>query len=310
MVTSCGGDGINSRSGPFIIIGFVRLTRCTVIDSFCRQTVTSNTPGPVTVTGVRFVGGPFDGVAQQFAVVEREHFPEGAIDVPREVDHAPCAVFAHEDFRDVGLRHARKDFFHRQVGIRRNQRQRRIGITRCRARVMHARDAVDDALGVLQSGEKRMTASGGRIGFEREIGILHARVRRLPSKDAPNRSRKSEVGAAHAPFVVERRLVSRDDAAAALHVGANLVALLVGERGDIGEDQDLEAIDVLGVEQPSCTISKRDARFDQRLVVAEGVVLDLLARALAAVDTARSAANRPSPTRASDSSLRRYRSFR
>ena len=34
IVTSCGGDGMNSRTGPFIIIGFVKLTRCTVIDSF------------------------------------------------------------------------------------------------------------------------------------------------------------------------------------------------------------------------------------------------------------------------------------
>ena len=53
--------GINSRNGPFIIIGFVRLTRCTVIEAGWRQTVTSSTPGPVTRTG----GSSF--VAQQTA---------------------------------------------------------------------------------------------------------------------------------------------------------------------------------------------------------------------------------------------------
>ena len=31
--TSCAPRGIASRCGPFIIIGFVRLTRCTVIDA-------------------------------------------------------------------------------------------------------------------------------------------------------------------------------------------------------------------------------------------------------------------------------------
>src|SRR5664279_780960 len=51
MLTFCGGVGRNSRSGPFIIIGLVRLTRCIVIDPSCSQTVTSSTPGPVTVTG-------------------------------------------------------------------------------------------------------------------------------------------------------------------------------------------------------------------------------------------------------------------
>ncbi len=29
----------------------VRFTRCTVNESFCRQAVTSNSPGPATVTG-------------------------------------------------------------------------------------------------------------------------------------------------------------------------------------------------------------------------------------------------------------------
>ena len=49
--TRCSPTGSSSRTGPFIIIGFVRFTRCTVSESFWRQTVTSRTPGPATVTG-------------------------------------------------------------------------------------------------------------------------------------------------------------------------------------------------------------------------------------------------------------------
>ena len=49
--TFCGGVGRNSRSGPFIIIGLVRLTKWTVRDDACLHMVTSSTPGPVTVTG-------------------------------------------------------------------------------------------------------------------------------------------------------------------------------------------------------------------------------------------------------------------
>src|SRR5262249_23337974 len=48
--TLCAGAGINSRNGPFIIIGFVRFTRCTVIECFCRHAVTSRMPGPLTAT--------------------------------------------------------------------------------------------------------------------------------------------------------------------------------------------------------------------------------------------------------------------
>src|ERR1035438_526508 len=33
--TFCGGDGTSSRTGPFIVIGFVRFTRCAVTDPFC-----------------------------------------------------------------------------------------------------------------------------------------------------------------------------------------------------------------------------------------------------------------------------------
>ena len=35
-----------------------------------------------------FVGGPFDGVAEEFVVIDAEDFPKGAIDVPGEINDA------------------------------------------------------------------------------------------------------------------------------------------------------------------------------------------------------------------------------
>ena len=62
MRTVSGPTGIVSRKGPFIIIGLVRLTRCTVIESRWRHAVTSMTPGPDTSTA----GGSFEVHATRF----------------------------------------------------------------------------------------------------------------------------------------------------------------------------------------------------------------------------------------------------
>ena len=91
--TVSGPTGMTSRSGPFIIIGLVRLTRCTVIDSRCRQAVTSITPRPSTSTGGGSLAAHVDDVAQQPAVVDAHHLPERAVDVPGDVgDAAPAEV--------------------------------------------------------------------------------------------------------------------------------------------------------------------------------------------------------------------------
>ena len=71
-----------------------------------------------------FVRRPVDRVAEQPAMIERQHLPEHAIDVPREIDDAASADLADIHFRDVGLGHPRVDLLHRQIRVRRNQRQR------------------------------------------------------------------------------------------------------------------------------------------------------------------------------------------
>ena len=60
---------MNSRTGPFIIIGFVRFTRCAVIESFCAHSETSSIPLPSTVSGCGSFVRPGDRVPQQLAVV-------------------------------------------------------------------------------------------------------------------------------------------------------------------------------------------------------------------------------------------------
>src|SRR5580692_1295374 len=103
-----------------------------------------------------------------------------------------------------------------------------------------------------------MTAACGLIGFERQIRILHARFHFAVEGGAEQIS-ESEVGAADAPFVVKGGFVSGDDASAALHVGAKLIALRVGEGGNVGKQEDFVAINVLSIEQAVVNHLKRNA---------------------------------------------------
>ena len=148
----------------------------------------------------RLVGGPVHCVAQQHPVIGREDFPESSINVPREVDYPPLAEFAHINFRNIRLGHARKYFLHGKVGIRRNQRERRIGVTADRTG-MYARSAVDDPLGVVQPGKNRMALSRGRISFEPKIGVLHSRID-ASGEGRPEKIGEPEIGAPYAPLVV------------------------------------------------------------------------------------------------------------
>jgi hypothetical protein len=86
---------MNSRTGPFIIIGFVRFTRCTVIDSFCRHTVTSNVPGPVTVTGRGSWAAQSTALRSSLPWSTESTLPKRAVDVPGEIHHPALARFAH-----------------------------------------------------------------------------------------------------------------------------------------------------------------------------------------------------------------------
>ncbi len=214
-------------------------------------------------------------------MVHRQNFPEGAVDIPREVDHSAFAQLAHVDLGSVRLENARVHLLHGQVRIRWNQREGRIRRSVVRPGV-DSRNPVDDAVGVLQAGQNRMALSGRTVRFQKQVRVLHARIEAAVERRA-EKVRQAEIRAARAPLVVERCFMRRDNAAAAADVFANLAALLGGERGDIGKDQNLELADVRRVQQPVVNHLERNARFDQRLVVAERVVFHLRARLRAAV---------------------------
>ena len=116
-----------------------------------------------------FVRGPFDGVAEKFEMVHRKHFPECAVDVPGKIGDA-AGGFPQIHAGDVGFRLTRVHLFHRQVGVARNQRQRRRGklVTRLD---FQARNAVDDSGSVLQSLKQRVVRR--RFMFQTKIGVPH-----------------------------------------------------------------------------------------------------------------------------------------
>src|ERR1017187_4128607 len=72
---------------------------------------------------------------------------------------------------------------------------------------VHARHAVDDALGALQARQNRMALTGARVGFETQIGVLHARINSAIAAAIERRAEQvgqAEVAPALAAFVVER----------------------------------------------------------------------------------------------------------
>src|SRR6266545_1926816 len=64
-----------------------------------------------------FIARPCDGVLQHQPVISGEHFPKRSVNIEREIDNASASHLAGEDAWNVGARDARKDLFHRKVGI-------------------------------------------------------------------------------------------------------------------------------------------------------------------------------------------------
>ena len=110
-----------------------------------------------------------------------------------------------------------------------------------------------------------------------EIRVLHRALDAAVERHAEDVG-EAEVVAAPADLVVERGRERREEAAAALHVAANRVALRVGERGRVGEDQQPEPIEAIRREERLVHQLERHARFDERVIHAEHVVLGAIAR--------------------------------
>src|SRR5258708_3268947 len=99
--------------------------------------------------------------------------------------------------------------------------------------------------------------------FQPQIRILHAAVN-LTSKGGAKKRAQAKGGAADAPLVVQRRFMRGDDAAAAPHEVANLAALAIGKRRDVGEDQCLKMAEMSGVQKAVVHHLKWNARLNQR----------------------------------------------
>ena len=165
------------------------------MEFFCCQTVTSSTPGPITSRTGGFVGRPRDGIAQQLEVIDAQHLPKCAIDVPWKINHARLADLMQKHLRNVGSGHARKNFFHRQIGITRDKRQWRGGKFVMRRHV-ETRDTVDDSWSVFESAQQWMVrrrpdvpVAGRRSAFG---------LRRGP-QSPPEQIGKAEVFPLHTP---------------------------------------------------------------------------------------------------------------
>src|ERR1039458_202487 len=142
---------------------------------------------------------------------------------------------------------------------------------------VHTRHAVDDALGALQSLQNRMALTRARVAFKAQIGVLHALVNTAIERRAEQVG-QAEVAPPLAAFVIQRGFVGGHKAASAGHEFADLAALAVGKRGDIGEDQHLEPGGVVRVEQLVVHHFEWDARLHQRLVIAQSMVFHFLLR--------------------------------
>ena len=127
-----------------------------------------------------------------------------------------------------------------------------------------------------------MTPAGGRIGFERQIRVLHRTVDAAIERHAEDVG-KAEVIPALAELVEERGREGREQASAALDVASDRVALGVGQRRRVGEDEQPELIEAVRGQEGFVHELERDARFDERVIHAEHVILGAVARRHAGV---------------------------
>ena len=98
-----------------------------------------------------------------------------------------------------------------------------------------------------------------------------------PATLAPNSSASPKSRAPLAMLVVERGLEAGDEAAAALDIAREAVALRIGQEGRIGDGDQLVAIERRVVEDQVGQQVERQPRFDQRVVETELVPLGALA---------------------------------
>ncbi len=100
---------------------------------------------------------------------------------------------------------------------------------------------------------------------------------------SPEQIGQAEVAPLHTSFVVKRRFIRGHQATAPLDELAQLLALHIRQRRDVRQDQRRKLAGVLFVQQSVVDHLERDARLDERVIHALGVVLDLVVGARAAI---------------------------
>ena len=213
-------------------------------------------------------------------------------------------MVAEVELAHVGVSDARVDVLHRQIGIGRDQRQRRRKVTSF-GRTSTRNTPLMMRVASSSPSQHRVTPAGRRIGFERQIRVLHRPLDAAVERDAEDIG-EAEVLALLAALVVERAREGGEQAAAALRRSARIAAHCASESAAasarmsslnpseaIGRQKrlvhELEGQRVLRSARDTCR--GRDRRRDRREPRRH--------------DRSRSAPNSSSATRASGASLRR-----
>src|SRR5215475_6849992 len=138
---------------------------------------------------------------------------------------------------------------------------------------MNPVDAVDNPRGVFKPLNYGMETAAPRVLLDVEIRVVDICIDTPVERSAEQR-RKSEIGAPHAPLVVERGLIGRDEVSATLNELDEPPALFRRERGDVRQNERTILADVVRIEQVIVRHVERHARFHESLVKPERVIFN------------------------------------
>ena len=117
--------------------------------------------------------------------------------------------------------------------------------------------------GVVEARQDRMSlARAGIVLQVLQVGVAQRAWDAVAKRDTKE-VRQPEVASSLAPLVVERRLVGRHETTPAIDELTELTGLLVGQRGDIGQNERLESAQMVGVQDPVVDHLERDSGLDQ-----------------------------------------------
>src|SRR6185437_2681652 len=166
-----------------------------------------------------------------------QHIPKRAINVSGEVDDSSASRCSQENAGIVSVDRRREDGLHWKVGIAGNNFERRKGISE--RRNFHLIHGIDNACCILNAGQERVIRILPALFAQRKIRVQHRSLDIACIIHSKQRS-KSKVFPANTPLIVERGFESCYDAASTVNEIANLLALRIGQRSNVGKNQCTE----------------------------------------------------------------------